>query len=65
MSSRACIADAITLWEQLEEESADNVLREKAVVKFKINPLRATQVCHIDHLAILVDVHVKKRLPNR
>lgn len=61
MFSRACIADAITLWEQLE----DNALGERAVMKFQINPLKATQVCHIDHLAMLVDVHVKKRLPNR
>lgn len=64
MSCRACIADAITLWEQLEQ-CGDDVLREKAVFKFKVNPLKATQVCHIHHLAMLVDVHVNKRLPNR
>lgn len=64
MSSRACIADAITLWEELED-SGDDVLRGKAISKFQVNPLKATQLCHIHHLAMLVDVHVKKRLPNR
>lgn len=62
VSCRACIADAITLWEQLEQSDDE---RQKAVSKFKINPLKATQVCHIDHLARLVNVHVNKRLSNR
>lgn len=62
VSCRACIADAITLWEQLEQSDDE---RQKAVSKFKINPLKATQVCHIDHLAKLVNVHVNKRLSNR
>lgn len=62
VSCRACIADAITLWEQIEHSDDQ---RQKAVSKFKINPLKATQVCHVDHLAKLVNVHVNKRLSNR
>lgn len=64
MPSRACIADAITLWEQLEQ-SGEERLRQKAVSKFKIHPLKVTQVCHIEHLAKLVNVHMHKRLSDR
>uniref|UniRef100_A0A8C2WWZ7 Class II major histocompatibility complex transactivator n=2 Tax=Cyclopterus lumpus TaxID=8103 RepID=A0A8C2WWZ7_CYCLU len=58
---RACIADVITLWEQLEQSGEEALLRE-TVSKFKIHPLKATQVCHIEHLAKLVNIHVHKRL---
>ncbi|XP_073349959.1 uncharacterized protein ciita [Pagrus major] len=58
---RACIADVITLWEQLQQ-SGEEGLREGAVSKFKIHPLKATQVCHIEHLAKLVNIHMHKRL---
>ncbi|XP_029998039.1 MHC class II transactivator isoform X2 [Sphaeramia orbicularis] len=58
---RACIADAITLWEQLEQ-SVEEELLHGAVSKFKIHPLKATQVSHIEHLAKLVDIHTHRRL---
>ncbi|KAM3597665.1 uncharacterized protein V6R79_007717 [Siganus canaliculatus] len=60
---RACIADVITLWEQLEQ-SGDHVFLQGAVTKFKIHPLKATQVCHVEHLAKLVNIHMCKRLSN-
>ncbi|XP_026207511.1 MHC class II transactivator isoform X2 [Anabas testudineus] len=58
---RACIADVITLWEQLEESGEEGLL-QGAVSKFKIQPLKATQVCHIEHLAKLVNIHMQRRL---
>lgn len=62
---RACIADVITLWEQLQQSGEEEELRQKAVSKFKIHPLKASQVCHIEHLAKLVNVHMQKRVPDR
>uniref|UniRef100_A0A3Q2DBE5 Class II, major histocompatibility complex, transactivator n=1 Tax=Cyprinodon variegatus TaxID=28743 RepID=A0A3Q2DBE5_CYPVA len=53
---RACIADVITLWEELETD-AEEALLQGAVSKFKIHPLKATQVCHIEHLEKLVSIH--------
>ena len=64
MSSRACIADVITLWEQLEQ-SGEEALLQVTVSKFMVHPLKATQVCHIEHLAKLVNIHVHKRLSDR
>lgn len=64
MLLRACIADVITLWEQLEQSDEEGLLQE-AVSKFKIHPLKATQVCHIEHLEKLVNIHVHKRLSER
>ncbi|XP_054891669.1 MHC class II transactivator isoform X2 [Poeciliopsis prolifica] len=58
---RACIADVVTLWEELEKTSDEGLLRG-AVSKFKIHPLKATQVCHIEHLERLVGIHTSKRL---
>ncbi|KAM6905466.1 MHC class II transactivator [Xenentodon cancila] len=58
---RACIADVIALWEQLEQSGEEGLL-QGAVSKFKIHPLKATQVCHIEHLEKLVNIHVHKRL---
>ncbi|XP_059203811.1 MHC class II transactivator isoform X2 [Centropristis striata] len=58
---RACIADVISLWEQLEQSGEEELL-QGTVSKFKIHPLKATQVCHIEHLAKLVNIHVHKRL---
>uniref|UniRef100_A0A087XW68 Class II major histocompatibility complex transactivator n=1 Tax=Poecilia formosa TaxID=48698 RepID=A0A087XW68_POEFO len=58
---RACIADVVTLWEELEKRSDEGLLQE-AVSKFKIHPLKATQVCHIEHLERLVSIHTSKRL---
>ncbi|XP_015259511.1 PREDICTED: MHC class II transactivator [Cyprinodon variegatus] len=58
---RACIADVITLWEELETD-AEEALLQGAVSKFKIHPLKATQVCHIEHLEKLVSIHTRRRL---
>uniref|UniRef100_A0A3P8T4T3 NACHT domain-containing protein n=2 Tax=Amphiprion percula TaxID=161767 RepID=A0A3P8T4T3_AMPPE len=60
---RACIADVVALWEQLEQAGETGLL-QGAVSTFKIHPLRATQVCHIEHLEKLVKIHVHKRLSN-
>ncbi|KAG7505820.1 MHC class II transactivator isoform X1 [Solea senegalensis] len=58
---RACISDVITLWEQLVQCGEEGLLRG-AVSKFKIHPLKVTQVCQVQHLAKLVDIHMHKRL---
>ncbi|KAL6102509.1 ciita [Pungitius sinensis] len=58
---RACIADVISLWEQLEQSGEEVLLRE-TVSKFKIHPLKATRACHVEHLAKLVHLHARKRL---
>uniref|UniRef100_A0A3Q3NAI2 Class II, major histocompatibility complex, transactivator n=1 Tax=Labrus bergylta TaxID=56723 RepID=A0A3Q3NAI2_9LABR len=58
---RASIADVITLWEELEQSGEEELL-QGSVSKFKIHPLRATQVCHIEHLAKLVNIHMQKKL---
>ncbi|XP_051797038.1 MHC class II transactivator isoform X2 [Acanthochromis polyacanthus] len=58
---RACIADVVALWEQLEQ-AGETELLQGAVSTFKIHPLKATQVCHIEHLEKLVKIHVQKRL---
>ncbi|KAF7641994.1 hypothetical protein LDENG_00266610 [Lucifuga dentata] len=60
-SYRACIADVIALWEELEQSGEEDLLKG-AVSKFKIHPLKATQVCHIQHLAKLVNIHTHRRL---
>uniref|UniRef100_A0A3Q2X6W0 Class II major histocompatibility complex transactivator n=1 Tax=Haplochromis burtoni TaxID=8153 RepID=A0A3Q2X6W0_HAPBU len=60
-SSRSCIADAITLWELLEQSDEESLL-QRAVSKFTIHPLKAKQVCHIEHLEKLVNIHIHKRL---
>ncbi|XP_056143604.1 MHC class II transactivator [Lampris incognitus] len=61
---RACIADVIALWEELEESGEEELL-QGAVSKFTINPLRATRVCHIEDLAHLVSIHTCRRLTDR
>ncbi|XP_062304066.1 MHC class II transactivator isoform X1 [Osmerus eperlanus] len=61
-SYRACIADTTALWEELENNGEKELL-EEAVNKLVINPFRAGQVCHIDHLAQLVHIHTHRRLP--
>ncbi|XP_075996033.1 MHC class II transactivator isoform X2 [Genypterus blacodes] len=58
---RACIVDVIRLWEELEQ-SGDEGLLKGALSKFKIDPLKATQVCHIQQLAKLVNIHTHRRL---
>ncbi|XP_061837586.1 MHC class II transactivator isoform X2 [Nerophis lumbriciformis] len=58
---RACIADVIALWEQLEQSGERGLLKEM-VSKFQIHPLKVMQVCQIGHLAKLVNIHINKRL---
>ncbi|KAM4534840.1 MHC class II transactivator [Fundulus diaphanus] len=58
---RACIADVVTLWEELERRGDESLL-QGAVSKFTIHPLKATQVRHIEHLEKLVSIHTHKRL---
>ncbi|XP_077415422.1 MHC class II transactivator [Vanacampus margaritifer] len=58
---RACIADVISLWEQVEQSDERNRLQH-FVTKFKIHPLKVTQVCQIEHLAKLVNIHIRRRL---
>ncbi|XP_054616375.1 MHC class II transactivator isoform X2 [Dunckerocampus dactyliophorus] len=58
---RACIADVIALWEQLEQSGERGLLKEM-VTKFQVHPLKVMQVCQIDHLAKLVNVHLHRRL---
>ncbi|XP_072298389.1 MHC class II transactivator [Eucyclogobius newberryi] len=59
---RACIGDVVILWEELGKQKEDGVLGD-VVSKFKIDPFKATQVSHIEHLAKLVDIHTNRRLP--
>ncbi|XP_031584372.2 MHC class II transactivator isoform X1 [Oreochromis aureus] len=58
---RSCIADTITLWQLLEQSDEESLL-QRAVSKFTIHPLKAKQVCHIEHLEKLVNIHIHKRL---
>lgn len=58
---RACTADIITLWEELEKKGDEGLL-QGAVSKFKIHPLKTTQMCHVEHLEKLVNIHTNKRL---
>lgn len=54
----------IALWEQLEESGEEELLQQ-AVSRLELYPLKITQVCHVEHLAKLVDIHVHKRLSDR
>nr|XP_057904345.1 MHC class II transactivator [Doryrhamphus excisus] len=60
---RACIADVIALWEQLEQNRERGLLKDM-VTKFQIHPLKVMQVCQVDHLAKLVNIHLHRRLSN-
>ncbi|XP_055079365.1 MHC class II transactivator [Periophthalmus magnuspinnatus] len=58
---RTCIVDVIFMWEELEQQKEESLLRD-AVSKFNIDPFKATQVSHIEHLTKLVGIHTNKRL---
>ncbi|KAM6957836.1 MHC class II transactivator [Aplochiton taeniatus] len=58
---RACIADVIALWEELEQSGEEELLKE-AVSKFTVNPLKVTQPCQLEQLAGLVNIHTQRRL---
>ncbi|XP_030232003.1 MHC class II transactivator isoform X3 [Gadus morhua] len=53
-SYRACTADVISMWEELEGK--EELKLKGAMSKFKLNT-KATQVCHVDDLARLVSMH--------
>ena len=57
---RACTADVISMWEELEEKEEPKL--KGAMSKFKLNP-KTTQACHVDDLARLVCMH--RRLTDR
>ncbi|XP_051905190.1 MHC class II transactivator [Hippocampus zosterae] len=61
---RACIADVIALWEQLEQ-SCDKKPLQHFVTKFKIHPMKVMQVRQMEHLAKLVNIHTRGRLSDR
>lgn len=58
---RACIADVIALWEELEQSGEVELLKE-AVSKFTANPLKVTQPSQLEQLATLVSIHTQRRL---
>ncbi|XP_061556436.1 MHC class II transactivator isoform X2 [Phycodurus eques] len=58
---KACIADVIALWEQLEQSGEKKPL-QNFVTKFKIHPLKVMQVSQIEHLSKLVNIHMHRRL---
>ena len=61
---RACIAGVIALWEELDQTGEELLLRG-AVSKFKLDPMKATQLCHLENLAKLVEIHTYRRLMDR
>ncbi|XP_061703248.1 MHC class II transactivator [Syngnathoides biaculeatus] len=61
---RACIADVIALWEQLEQSGESRPLQH-FVTKLKLHPLKVIQVSQIEHLGKLVNIHIHRRLSCR
>ncbi|KAG9334915.1 hypothetical protein JZ751_006312 [Albula glossodonta] len=61
-SFRASIGDMIRLWEELQQQNAEVLLRD-TVAKFTINPFKATQLSHVDDLTQLVQIYREKKLP--
>lgn len=59
---RAPTMDTIDLWEELHR-SADELSLKNAIEKFTIDPFKASQVCHIENLVLLVQIHREKKLP--
>ncbi|XP_057674006.1 MHC class II transactivator isoform X2 [Corythoichthys intestinalis] len=58
---RACIADVIVLWQQLQQSGGRKSLQQY-VKKFNINPLKIMHLHQIEHLSRLVKIHMNKRL---
>ncbi|KAK3552749.1 hypothetical protein QTP86_022155 [Hemibagrus guttatus] len=61
-SFRAPTMDTINLWEDLHR-SSDQLSLKKAIEKFTINPLKVSQVSHVENLVVLVQIHNEKKLP--
>ncbi|XP_026858586.2 MHC class II transactivator isoform X1 [Electrophorus electricus] len=61
-SYRAFTMDTIDLWEDLHC-SNDELNLKSAIDKFTIEPFKASQACHIENLALLVQIHREKKLP--
>ncbi|XP_053529588.1 MHC class II transactivator isoform X3 [Ictalurus punctatus] len=61
-SFRAPTMDAINLWEDLHH-SNDELSLKNAIDKFTINPLKVSQVSHVENLLVLVQIHNEKKLP--
>lgn len=60
--NRAPTMDAINLWEDLHH-SNDKLSLKNAIDKFTINPLKVSQVSHVENLLVLVQIHNEKKLP--
>ncbi|XP_036408020.1 MHC class II transactivator [Megalops cyprinoides] len=61
-SFRASIGDTIRLWEDLHKVNAEGLLRN-TMAKFTISPFKATQLSHVDDLALLVQICRDRTLP--
>ncbi|XP_072550517.1 MHC class II transactivator isoform X2 [Salminus brasiliensis] len=61
-SFRAPTLDTIDLWEDLHH-TGDELSLKNAIEKFTIDPFKASQLCHIENLALLVQIHREKKLP--
>lgn len=56
--------DTINLWEDLRRGD-DQLSLKNAIAKFTINPLKVSQVSHVENLVVLVQIHNEKKLPLR
>lgn len=54
--------DTINLWEELHC-SNDELSLKNAIEKFTVNPLKVSQVTHVENLVVLVQIHNEKKLP--
>ncbi|XP_058231474.1 MHC class II transactivator isoform X3 [Hemibagrus wyckioides] len=61
-SFRAPTMDTINLWKDLHR-SCDQLSLKSAIEKFTINPLKVSQVSHVENLFVLVQIHNEKKLP--
>ncbi|XP_060748148.1 MHC class II transactivator isoform X2 [Tachysurus vachellii] len=61
-SFRAPTMDTINLWEDLHR-SSDQPSLKNSIKKFTINPLKVSQVSHVEDLVVLVQIHNEKKLP--
>ncbi|KAL2101883.1 hypothetical protein ACEWY4_003644 [Coilia grayii] len=58
-SYRAALADIIALWEELQQGGEIDSLTN-AMNKVTLHPFKATQEDHINHLAVLLRIHVER-----
>ncbi|XP_076839875.1 MHC class II transactivator isoform X2 [Brachyhypopomus gauderio] len=62
-SYRASTLDTVDLWEDLHC-SGDELRLKSSIHKFTIEPFKASQECHVENLALLVQIHTEKKLPS-